>query len=179
MGGFAGAAVEEQSTDELVAGVAKAGGGLRAAVAEGFGRGIGTKLIGDAGAVVGGVEDDTQTPVDGVAEGVIEQADALARGHGGDGWGLENRDGVERAAVARAFRRSGRAGGWGRGGGGGAGAGGGELGVVIEQRLGRGNGGVVEIADARAVDVVLGGSHGEPGVVHSEGRKMFSRIQRS
>ena len=103
MGKFAGLAVEEEADDEFAARVAKAGGGLRAAVAEGVAGGVRAVLVGNAGAVVVGVEDESQAPIDGFLEGEVVHADALPRYQCGDGFGPENLPAVELAGVAEHF----------------------------------------------------------------------------
>src|SRR4051794_30474577 len=86
--------------------VAERGGGLRAAMAKGVGRGVRAELVWDAGAIMGGVQNDAQAPVDRLAKRVIEHAGALARGHQAHGFRRENARAFKRAAEPEHFVKS-------------------------------------------------------------------------
>ena len=88
---FAGHAVADEGDDEVVFGVGKGGGGLDAAVAKGVGGCVEAKAVGHGvGAVMVGVDDKTEAPVDDVLKGVVNHVFALGVCEGGDGFGFEN-----------------------------------------------------------------------------------------
>ncbi len=150
VGGFAGGAVEVEGDDEAVRRVAEAGGGLRAAVAEGVGGGEGSELVRDGRAVLGGVEDEAEAPIDGLAEGGVGHTDALPGGEGADGLFAEEAGAVDRAPPAEHFVETGEIVHRSAAGGGGARAGEGQGRIKIERghRAGGFVGSVVQPADA-------------------------------
>ena len=89
--GFAGHAVANKGDNEVVLGVGEGGGGLDAAVAKGGGGRVVAKVVGHGvGAVVVGIGDKTEAPVDDVLKGVVKHIFALAPSEGDDGFGFEN-----------------------------------------------------------------------------------------
>src|SRR6202166_3280153 len=75
-----GRAVEGEGDGQPLLGIGEAGRRAVAAVAEGPRRGVVAIAVRDGGAVLAGVDDEAEPPVENVLEGVVQHAGAVARG---------------------------------------------------------------------------------------------------